>query len=689
MTRLVALACALLCLALPASALADATVSISGGVILFDEDDANTDVQINDIGGGTVQFSSTTSVSSAPGCTGAPGTLVNCPLAGITRIDTAMGGGNDRVCNMITVCNLSIPVNHDGQGGNDSLFGTGNAAAGDVLTGGPGADSMNAQTGPDTLNAQDGEADTLLDCGTGAGTDIANVDAEGVDSPVNCETVNRPAAAAAGGGTPPAAFVPGVPNPFVAIATPSATKKMPDLDGSGKSFISIRTAEERLNALNIPYDIDWESTSSAPDGAENDDVIKQSPKAGASVTGTATKPFDVELTYVRGKPKPVETGCKSKVKLGRDEFPLADYIENKYWRSQDGRDGAYETLGRQKCEFDAEFRDDRKVTTAFVDSAKVVSQKKKVKGKTTKTNVMRVVVVRPKQPDFFLVTRPANVSGQDLTFGTDYALTEAKYRNFSAITVQVGEIASGRLVPNVQVELYDVKGDGVSFRSTGPKGETTFRFRTEQAGQFEIRATDIKDNKVLQGWRTERVVKRGNSYKDLLGTEWKYREDKPVGLYESQAPKQPPTNLGVGTLSTGGVSSANPKAAPIKTVKGIRGQVGGQLVTGPVNAAQVPLAGSVLVASAPGLLTLGGQKLIGNDSAGLVGNAGGTLGSIAVPLVGQDGGTLVGQDGASLISDKGAGILADGGSGLVGQDGGSLVGQDGASLAPGSYIPSG
>ena len=93
-------------------------------------------------------------------------------LAGISSllaIDAEGGAGNDFL---------------DGAEGDDTLLG---GSGNDAINPGGGSDLADGGEGNDTLLARDGQAD-LLRCGTG--TDSAQTDLPGVDTPAGCETVD-------------------------------------------------------------------------------------------------------------------------------------------------------------------------------------------------------------------------------------------------------------------------------------------------------------------------------------------------------------------------------------------------------------------------------------------------------------------------------------------------------------------
>jgi Ca2+-binding RTX toxin-like protein len=89
--------------------------------------------------------------------------------------DVASGGGAFR--------DYVATENVIGGGAGDALHGDGN---GNVLTGGPGKDTLDGLGGDDLLRAKDRAADTAIDCGTGA--DRAELDSTD-PATIGCETV--------------------------------------------------------------------------------------------------------------------------------------------------------------------------------------------------------------------------------------------------------------------------------------------------------------------------------------------------------------------------------------------------------------------------------------------------------------------------------------------------------------------
>jgi NHL repeat/Bacterial Ig-like domain/RTX calcium-binding nonapeptide repeat (4 copies) len=123
------------------------------------------------------------------GCTRVGDYTANCSAAGITLIQVASLGWDDRVVN-----STAIPSSLDGGALDDVLVG---GSSDDTLTGGAGTDLMKGMDGNDQLLARDGEDDTTINCDGGStpGTaDEAVLDPlpKDPDSAVtNCETKTR------------------------------------------------------------------------------------------------------------------------------------------------------------------------------------------------------------------------------------------------------------------------------------------------------------------------------------------------------------------------------------------------------------------------------------------------------------------------------------------------------------------
>ncbi|MEK6273460.1 MAG: Ig-like domain-containing protein [Actinomycetota bacterium] len=107
----------------------------------------------------------------------------NCSATGITLIQVASLGLNDKVVNSTT-----IESSLDGGAANDTLIG---GPSNDTLTGGTGADVFMGMNGNDELFARDLASDTTIDCG-GSNADKADMDVLPMDSSVSgCEIPTR------------------------------------------------------------------------------------------------------------------------------------------------------------------------------------------------------------------------------------------------------------------------------------------------------------------------------------------------------------------------------------------------------------------------------------------------------------------------------------------------------------------
>jgi hypothetical protein len=121
-----------------------------------------------------VQFG--TGVGPDPGCvfvgdgsSHSDGNAVDCPLAGVSKIQLDLGDGNDIAS---VNQNVTVPVVFNGNGGNDGLFG------------GSGVDTFNGGAGDDNLVSRDDKAERV-DCGDGHDTAIS----DDSDTRISCEEV--------------------------------------------------------------------------------------------------------------------------------------------------------------------------------------------------------------------------------------------------------------------------------------------------------------------------------------------------------------------------------------------------------------------------------------------------------------------------------------------------------------------
>jgi hypothetical protein len=113
---------------------------------------------------------------------------VDCPLQGVTQIRVLLGNGND-VASVNP--NVTVPVDLEGNGGNDGLFGGG------------GVDTFAGGAGDDNIVSRDGRAEAV-DCGLGHDTAISDdadkrssceevqgdADLDGVRVPADCDDTN-------------------------------------------------------------------------------------------------------------------------------------------------------------------------------------------------------------------------------------------------------------------------------------------------------------------------------------------------------------------------------------------------------------------------------------------------------------------------------------------------------------------
>ena len=184
-------------------AAAESTAGVSGGVLRWTapagQKNSVTVSRFTD-GGGVAQYRLTDTYSTSAvtqqsgsriipgtGCARIHDTVVNCPVAGITRIALEGNDHDDR----LDASTIAIPVNLYGGAGDDTLVG---GSAGDRLLGGTGADGFTGNPGNDAILARDDAVDTTFDCGEHAGdTDRVTADVEDViaASDTNCEVVDK------------------------------------------------------------------------------------------------------------------------------------------------------------------------------------------------------------------------------------------------------------------------------------------------------------------------------------------------------------------------------------------------------------------------------------------------------------------------------------------------------------------
>ena len=232
---------ALLSLALVTPAAASSTVSVDGGVLLVTGAPGDTsDISVGSITPpGNENPSKYTVIDHSAGATAGPGCApaaqgsVECPAAGVQRVEMRLGDGNDTASSFIP----EIPVSAYGEAGNDHIWVPSKAGGladggdgddildgGDDLRGGPGDDRITgtrlldggdgndvlrktggtasgriaAGPGDDSLQSDDGWADELQ---CGAGTDVV-VSAD--DSDRNDGTCESGKGVGGGGGGAPA-----------------------------------------------------------------------------------------------------------------------------------------------------------------------------------------------------------------------------------------------------------------------------------------------------------------------------------------------------------------------------------------------------------------------------------------------------------------------------------------------------
>jgi hypothetical protein len=151
-------------LLLPASALANDSVSVSAGLLTYTSGDGTRDaIWVTDGNGKKTVVTDFLSPSGMSGANCTP-SGVSAECTGATSVSLSTRDANDSV-----VVFSALPATIDGGAGDDRL------------TGGPAGDTISGGDGADVVEARDGSADTI-DCGPGL--DRAFVDA--VDVVTNC-----------------------------------------------------------------------------------------------------------------------------------------------------------------------------------------------------------------------------------------------------------------------------------------------------------------------------------------------------------------------------------------------------------------------------------------------------------------------------------------------------------------------
>ncbi|HEV3001248.1 MAG TPA: hypothetical protein VGW75_10965 [Solirubrobacteraceae bacterium] len=198
-------------LAMPASALAADSVSVTGGVLTYVSGTGTVDVvTVSDGNGHKHLLTDWRSPSGSPGAGCAWSGMATVECSGSTRASLSTLDGDDAV-----VVYSALPSAISGGAGNDTL------------TGGPAADAIDAGDGDDRVQARDGVADTV-DCGPGI--DVAQTDP--VDVVVNCnDPLPLPVAPPAGDdpAAPPPAGDPGGQTATPPVTVPPIDLTLPPL----------------------------------------------------------------------------------------------------------------------------------------------------------------------------------------------------------------------------------------------------------------------------------------------------------------------------------------------------------------------------------------------------------------------------------------------------------------------------
>ena len=293
MTRRIATAAATMAalLLVPASALADDSVSVTGGVLTYTSGAGTVDaIWVTD---GNRKRIVVTDFRSPSGMTGAnctpSGASAECTGATSLSLSTLDGNDNVRVFS-------ALPATISGGDGEDSL------------TGGPEADVIDGGAGDDTIDTRDGGADTI-DCGPGI--DLALADA--IDVVTNC---NDPVPVAAAGepavdpSAPPPAPADG---PSEAAGTPSPPPPPP-----APSPAQLPGGPGSLPAFSLlPVTIEQEVVKVGPDGIATFDISCAAFEAGGC---TGAMYLDPLPRAKKGAPRAV---AARRGRYGRGRFTAA------------------------------------------------------------------------------------------------------------------------------------------------------------------------------------------------------------------------------------------------------------------------------------------------------------------------------------------------------------------------------
>jgi hypothetical protein len=230
-------------------------------------------------------------------------------------------------------------------------------------------------------------------------------------------------------------------------------------------------------------------------------------------------------------------------------------------------------------------------------------------------------------------------SANDLGPSRDWTLPVSK-RQSTRCVVQVLEIATGRLVSGASVSLFSQNTDKlIGTHVTNGSGEAAFSLTLPERDRIEISAEYRATNgRRLEGFRSFPVADLGTSYVTTTGRTLTRSDGTYSGktLELSRARKLPfsPGNLGTGVgTATKSIPAVQPGEAVRPTADG--------LIVGRHNV--VALGGSnVLVASAPGMVLLGGDPVTagaasarrapGDPAIARAANLGGAMGGLLMSV---------------------------------------------------------